>query len=87
MNRRVVDASITVKWFIPEEHSEEALLLRGSGDRLIAPDILVLELARVLLKKYRRGGVPESDIRQPIVETLNEVVEFHQGAWPPWSGG
>jgi len=31
VSRYVVDASVAIKWFIPEIHSEAALLARRSG--------------------------------------------------------
>jgi predicted nucleic acid-binding protein len=55
MNPLVVDASVVVKWFLPEQHSDEALLIReGFVDgtyQLIAPDLVLSELANVLWKR------------------------------------
>ena len=55
MKPLVVDASEIVKWFIPEEDSETALLLRDSylegGLGLIAPDLMLSESANVLWKR------------------------------------
>jgi predicted nucleic acid-binding protein len=35
----VVDASVTIKWFVPEPLSDEADRLLGGGDALFAPDL------------------------------------------------
>ena len=46
----VIDASVAVKWFVPEEYSEKAreiLLLRG----LAAPELIWAEFGNALLKK------------------------------------
>jgi predicted nucleic acid-binding protein len=55
MKPLVVDTSVIVKWFLPEEDSEQALLLRDSylegSLALIAPDLMLSELANVLWKR------------------------------------
>jgi predicted nucleic acid-binding protein len=51
----VLDASVVVKWFIPETHSESALKLREIGGRFHAPAFVTLEIGNVLAKKRRRN--------------------------------
>jgi len=55
----VVDASVVVKWFLPEPSRLEALrllrLYRDDKIRLIAPILLVAEVANVLSRRVRRG--------------------------------
>ena len=50
----VVDASIAVKWFIPEEHSEQALELLKSFSKeeteLYAPATLKIEFTNAIRK-------------------------------------
>ncbi len=50
----VLDASVVVKWFIPEAQSESALKLKGVDGRFHAPAFLTLEIGNVLAKKRRR---------------------------------
>lgn len=57
----IIDASVILKWFIPEEHSERALRLKDSGARLHAPAFLTLEVGNVLSKKCRRGELTAQD--------------------------
>ncbi|MGE3978309.1 MAG: type II toxin-antitoxin system VapC family toxin [Nitrospira sp.] len=57
----VIDASVILKWFIPEEHSELALRLKDSDVRLHAPAFLMLEVGNVLSKKRRRGELTTQD--------------------------
>lgn len=52
--RYVVDASVAIKWFIPEVHSEAAIRARHSSHRLHVPAFLMLELGNVVAKKIRR---------------------------------
>ena len=57
----IIDASVVVKWFIPEEHSEPALRIKDSDARLHAPAFLTLEVGNVLSKKRRRGELTTQD--------------------------
>ena len=56
----VVDASLVIKWGVPEDGSREALALR-EGNRLVAPDLLMAECANILWKKIRRGEATRED--------------------------
>jgi predicted nucleic acid-binding protein len=51
----VVDASVVVKWYVPEAGSTEASELLRDRSRKLAPDLLVAEFGNVLWKKVRRG--------------------------------
>lgn len=62
MTAYVIDASVILKWFIPEEHSERALRLKDSDARLHAPAFLTLEVGNVLSKKRRRGELAAQDV-------------------------
>jgi predicted nucleic acid-binding protein len=55
----VIDASVALKWFIPEPDSDRALLLRAS--ELCAPDLLLVEAGNALRKAVRRGLLARSD--------------------------
>src|SRR5947199_4790019 len=72
MRRYVVDASVAIKWFVPEVHSEEALRLLSSGCELLAPDLLPAEFGNILWKKTRKGeiGAPKA------VEILRALPEI-----------
>ena len=48
--RLVVDASIAVKWYVPEANSTQAAAILESGAELLAPDLLVAEVGKVLWK-------------------------------------
>ena len=47
----VVDASVVIKWVIPEVLSEHADRVRERDDDVIAPDLLLVEVANALWKK------------------------------------
>lgn len=58
----VLDASVVVKWFIPEEHSESALKLKAKESRFYAPSFLTLEIGNVLAKKRRRNELAPAEV-------------------------
>jgi predicted nucleic acid-binding protein len=47
----VVDASIAVKWVIPEVLSDHADRVRDGAEDVLAPDLLLVEVANALWKK------------------------------------
>ncbi len=61
MSRYVVDASVMIKWFLPEIHSEAALRLHRSRSRLHVPAFVSLELNNVLAKKIPRGELTRAE--------------------------
>ena len=54
---RVIDASVAAKWLVDEPGSEEAAAILAADGVLVAPELLVLELASVVWKKARRGEI------------------------------
>jgi predicted nucleic acid-binding protein len=73
----VVDASVVVKWFVPEIHSDAARRLLALPHEYIAPDLLFAETANTIWKKIRReeltaeeGQRLVADIGQIAVETV-----------------
>lgn len=54
MIRYIVDASVAIKWFLPEIHSDAALHARQGQYQLHSPAFMFLELGNVLTKKIRR---------------------------------
>lgn len=57
----VVDASVAIKWFVPEPLSNEAERLLGGGDALFAPDFLLIEFGNIVWKKVRLGELARGD--------------------------
>ena len=55
MSAFVVDASVVVKWFVPEIHSDAARRLLTLSHEYFAPDLLFAETANTIWKKIRRG--------------------------------
>ncbi|MDH4185980.1 MAG: type II toxin-antitoxin system VapC family toxin, partial [Nitrospira sp.] len=61
MSGYVVDASVAIKWFLPEIHSESAVQARRLRRRLHVPAFLTLELGNVIAKKIRREELTRAD--------------------------
>lgn len=54
MKTMIVDASVAIKWFVPEIHAITALRLLDMPVRLMAPDLIFAETGNILWKKWRR---------------------------------
>jgi predicted nucleic acid-binding protein len=59
----VVDASLALKWYLPEVHHEAALRLLAPDVRLHAPDLLHAEVGNILWKKVRRREITDAQAR------------------------
>ncbi len=75
----VVDASVVAKWFLPEADTESAVFLRArhlSGDlRLVAPDLLVYEVANALRYHPQVGS-------DQLAEHMEDLFAFELGLEP-----
>ncbi len=78
MSAFVIDASVVIKWFVPEVHSDAARRLLVLPHEYVAPDLLFAEAATAIWKKIRREELtPEegqqlvADIGQIGVETVS----------------
>jgi predicted nucleic acid-binding protein len=60
--RLVLDASVAVKWFLPEIHSRAAERLLSGDFELMAPDLIWSELGNVLWKRWRRRELTEAAV-------------------------
>ncbi len=57
MSRIVVDASVAVKWYLPEPNSADADRLLNGGFQLLAPDLLIPEVGNILWKRVMRSEI------------------------------
>lgn len=71
----VVDASLVVKWFVPEIHSEAAQRWLASSHEYVAPDLLFPEAGNAVWKKARRGELTADDARRLIADLERVAVE------------
>ncbi len=75
----VVDASVAVKWVIPENgigvESDTSLALEILSYPLIAPDCIIAEFANALFKKVQAGEIAEIQARQSV-DILPSIINF-----------
>ncbi len=74
MTQFVVDASVALKWLVPEEHAEQALTLNSPANNLAAPDLLFVEMANVVWKKCRRGEISSDEAERLVAVAMRAPV-------------
>lgn len=74
----VVDASVVIKWFVPENGTEAALRLLDSGHQFLAPDLLFAAVANSIWKKTLQGSLTSSDGHQLTADLERIAVETIQ---------
>ena len=76
----VIDASVLVKFFIPEILSEKAEELNArimEGDlRLLAPDLIFAEVGNILWKKHRRKELSRADAEEIVDAVVSLPMEI-----------
>lgn len=72
MSRYVVDASVAVKWYLPEIHSEAADRLLTGTHELLAPDLLYPEIGNILWKRVMKSELTDEKART-ILRSLEAV--------------
>lgn len=60
----VVDASVAIKWFIPEIHALAASQLLTKQVKLLAPDLIIAEVGNILWKKHRLKELDLNDAKE-----------------------
>ncbi len=77
MSHFVVDASIAVKWFLPEIHGDAAVRLLEGDHVLVAPDRLFPEVGNVLWKRVRRREATVSEAQATLDALASLPIEVH----------
>jgi len=77
MKRLVVDASVAVKWFVPEIHSTAAARLLEPEHLLSAPDLIGPELGNTIWKKVRRQELTSREAAQILNAFPSVGVEIY----------
>lgn len=77
MIRYVVDASIALKWLVPEEDSALAERLLGSGAELLGPDLLFAEVCNALWKRVTRGLLLPDHAQSAATQLRSAPIRVH----------
>ena len=66
MTTLVVDASVALKWVLPERHSQRALDILELADNLLAPDLIHAEAGNTFWKRVARGEMGPQEARAAL---------------------
>lgn len=77
----VLDASVAIKWVLPEEGSDKAIALQEAFEKavheLIAPDTLPIEIAHALTRAERRGALLPGQAMTRLSGILASSPDLH----------
>ncbi len=75
--KRVVDASVAIKWYVPEVYEQEASRLQKSGDELHAPELILPEFGNIVWKKVIRREITEKEGQKIVTEFSRLNLVYH----------
>jgi len=78
--KRVVGASVAVRWYVPEIYEQEASRLQQSGDELHAPESILPEFGNIVWKKVSRAEITEKEGQKIVAEFSQTKLVFHPHA-------
>jgi len=73
----VVDASIAIKWVIPEVLSDAANRFRDGEDEFLAPDLLLVEVANALWKKTKTEEISAREAAAALDLVGQSGIDLH----------
>jgi predicted nucleic acid-binding protein len=72
MPNLVIDSSVAIKWFLPEQYTAEARRILDGYQRgdltLLAPELIYAEVGNIVWKKQQFHHLAEADAQQIITE-------------------
>jgi predicted nucleic acid-binding protein len=81
MKALVVDASVAVKWFVPEPDAAAALGLLDGRHPLAAPDLIRSEIGNIAWKLHNRGVIDAAEASDLIEHFLSMPLEIHDSTY------
>lgn len=75
--KRVVDASVAIKWYVPEIYEQEASRMQQSGDELHAPELILPEFGNIVWKKVARREITEKEGQRIVSKFSKSKLIFH----------
>ena len=73
----VVDASVMIKWYVPEIHDVEAELLLGGQFELNSPELAMPEFGNIVWKKQRSGKLSNDEAIAITDAFLSHDITIH----------
>ena len=71
----MVDASVAIKWLLPEPGSDEAQGLLDSGENLAGPGLMAVEVAAALARKSRLKEIAPQDADAALELWLRSLAD------------
>ncbi|TDK37075.1 PIN domain-containing protein [Rhizobium deserti] len=73
----IVDASVALVWFLPDEESPvaDAVLRRLSGERAVVPDLFWHEMRNVLIAACRRQRISRAEVDQSMTRLTQLALD------------
>ena len=71
----VIDASVAVKWYLPECGTDAAIELAANGNQLAAPELIRLEVVSAITRRVRVGETSAGDARAQCDRWLNNLTD------------
>lgn len=71
----MIDASVVIKWFVPEVHTDAARRWLESSHEYMSPDLLFPEAGNVIWKKVRRGELTAAEGQRLAGDLAGIAVE------------
>ena len=81
MSRYVVDASVAVKWYLPEIHDAAAQRLLTGKEELLVPDLIFPAVGSILWKRVRFGQILETEA-EAVLQSLGALPLTVSPSWP-----
>ena len=81
MSRYVVDASVAIKWYLPEIHAAAAQRLLTDLEALFVPDLIFPEVGNILWKRVRSGQILEKEA-EAVLQSLGVLPLTVSPSWP-----
>jgi predicted nucleic acid-binding protein len=69
----VLDASVAAKVYLQEPGSDEAIALLTGREKLLAPELIRVEVAAALLRRVRKGELAAEDARRRCAHWLDRL--------------
>jgi predicted nucleic acid-binding protein len=77
MKPLIIDASVAIKWFIPEQDSASAIRLFDAKSPMLAPDLIRPEIGNVVWKLVCRQLLKTEQAYQILNDFLSMPIEIH----------
>ena len=74
----VVDASVALKWYFPEEYSAEAFKLLSRYTEAHIPDLLLIEFGNVLWQRVKRGSISADEASRVAISLDSLPITLHR---------